>query len=325
MSKRNDRSNLYQSYQRNLIKATVSTNIGINNHDRLVKAYGAGANRIELLHQLRKQSKFTIWWFAIFFSLGLVCLALDPTGWFNVLDLFILMVNIYMVARGKLAGIYIGVFECVLYSFICLQSGLYGEIVKNMGICVPLNIYSIISWTVSMKKQKQDKYITSKKSKEIIIKKMKKTDYAKYFALFVTCAVGSYFLLRFALKQETALIFGSMALATTIVGKILTAQRYMESYIVFNIGSMICLLMWGQTLIESGFAIGDMTMILYQLACISNDIYAFDLWKSMYRKVAVNGGVILAKRHVNIKKIIKLRRQYKNLHWDKQIDIAKNS
>lgn len=325
MSKRNDRSNLYQSYQRNLIKATVSTNIGINNHDRLVKAYGAGANRIELLHQLRKQSKFTIWWFAIFFSLGLVCLALDPTGWFNVLDLFILMVNIYMVARGKLTGIYIGVFECVLYSFICLQSGLYGEIVKNMGICVPLNIYSIISWTVSMKKQKQDKYITSKKSKEIIIKKMKKTDYAKYFALFVTCAVGSYFLLRFALKQETALIFGSMALATTIVGKILTAQRYMESYIVFNIGSMICLLMWGQTLIESGFAIGDMTMILYQLACISNDIYAFDLWKSMYRKVAVNGGVILAKRHVNIKKIIKLRRQYKNLHWDKQIDISKNS
>ena len=325
MSKRNDRSYLYQSYQRNLIKATVSTNIGINNHDRLVKAYGAGANRIELLHRLRKQSKFTIWWFTIFFSLGLVCFALDPTGWFNVLDLFILMVNIYMVARGKLAGIYIGVFECVLYSFICLQSGLYGEIVKNMGICVPLNIYSIVSWTVSMKKQKQDKYTSSKKTKEIVIKKMKKKDYAKYFSLFVICAICSYFLLRFALKQEKALIFGSMALATTIVGKILTAQRYMESYIVFNIGSMICLLMWGQTLIESGFAIGDMTMILYQLACISNDIYAFDLWKSMYRKVAVNGGVILAKRNVNIKKIIKLRRQYRDLHWDKQIDMSKNS
>ena len=325
MSNRNDRTLLYQSYQRNLIKATVSTNIGINNHDRLVKAYGAGANRIELLHQLRKQSKFTLWWFTIFFSLGFVCLALDPKNWFNVLDLFILMVNIYMVARGKLAGIYIGIFECALYSFICLQSGLYGEIIKNMCICVPLNIYSIVSWTINMKKQKQDRYTSSKKSKEIVIKKMKKKDHAKYFGLFVICAIGSFFLLKFGLSQEKALILSSMALAITIVGKILTAQRYMESYIVFNIGSMICLLMWGQSLIESGFAIGDLTMILYQLACISNDFYAFDLWKSMYRKVAVNGGVILARRQVNIKKIIKLRRQYKNLHWDKKIDMAKNS
>ena len=176
MRKKYDKSHLYQSYQRNLIKATVSTNIGINNHDRLIKAYGAGASRIELLHMLRKQSKFTIYWFSIFISLGLVCLALDPSGWFTVLDLFILMVNIYYVAKGKLLGIYIGIFECCLYSFICYQTGLFGEVIKNMCICVPLNIYSIISWTLSTKKQKSEKYI-EKKPKDIVIRKMKKKEY----------------------------------------------------------------------------------------------------------------------------------------------------
>lgn len=325
MSRKNDRSNLYQSYQRNLIKATVSTNIGINNHDRLVKAYGAGAARIEILQKLKKQSKFTIYWFSIFLTLGLVCLVLDPTGWFNVVDLFILMINIYLVAKGKLSGIYLGIFECCLYSFICLKSGLYGEIIKNMGIAVPLNIYSIISWTISMRKQKQDKYISSKKNKEIVIKKMKKKDYFIYSSLFMVCFGAAYCLLGFGLGQEKALIFSSIALAMSIVGKILTAQRYMESYIVFNVGSMVCLLMWGQTMLESGFAISDATMIVYQLACITNDIYAYDLWKSMYRKVAVNGGVLLAQRRVNIKRIIKLRRQFRNLHWNKKVDMEKNS
>ena len=169
MKNKTDRSNLYQNYQRRLIRATVSTNIGINNHDRLVKAYGSGTQRIEILYRLRKQSKFTIWWFTIFITLGIVCLFLDPKGWFNVFDLFILMINIYLVAKGKLVGIYIGVLECIFYALICYKSQLFGEVLKVMCISVPLNIYSIISWTISMRKQKQEKYVETKQS-EIVIK-----------------------------------------------------------------------------------------------------------------------------------------------------------
>ncbi len=325
MNKKYDKSRLSQNYQRNLIKATVTATIGINNHSRLVKVYGAGAARVELLNKLQKQSKFTLWWFAIFYTLGLVCLILDPAGWFNVLDLFILMINIYLIARGKPIGVYIGILECCLYSFICLQTQLYGEVIKNMAISVPLNIYTIISWSISSRKQKNEKYIDKKKSDDIIIKKMKKKDYLIYGSLLVLFASLAFLLLKFGLKQKNAILLSSIALGISIVGKILTAQRYMESYVLFNIGSCICLLMWVQTMLQSTFSFADVTMIVYYLACITNDFYAYDLWKSMYRKIAVNGGVLLAMRKVNIKKIAKLRRQYRNLHWDKKIDMSKNS
>ena len=52
--------NRSESYKRNLIRATVADNIGINNRDRLIKTYGSQANRIEVLNKLKKQSKFTI-------------------------------------------------------------------------------------------------------------------------------------------------------------------------------------------------------------------------------------------------------------------------
>ena len=58
MKKSNSKSFRYQNYQRNLINVTTATNVGINNHDRLVKAYGSTANRIEVLNMLKKQSKF---------------------------------------------------------------------------------------------------------------------------------------------------------------------------------------------------------------------------------------------------------------------------
>ena len=325
MNKSNDRNDFYQYYQRNLIKATVTTNIGINNHDKLIKTYGAGADRIEILNKLKKQSKFTIYWYVIFITLGLICLIIDPSSWLNVLDLFIVMVNISLVAKGKLIGIYIGVFECFFYAFICYNSQLYGEIFKVLAISAQLNIYSIITWTIKMKKQKKEKFVDSTAEEDIVIRKLSKKQKILFAFLLVIISGIAYCFLRFILGQDNALILGSISLATMIVAKILSAMRCMESYVIFNTSDVICLLMWIQTTIQVGFSMSELSMIIYTLACFTNDIYAYGLWKSMYRKVAVNGGVILAMRKVNIKKIAKLRRRFRNLKWDKEIDMSKNS
>lgn len=322
--KKIDHKTLSQNYNRNLIRSTVSTNIGINNTERLIKVYGKGATRIELLNKLQKQSKFKIYWYTIFVILGLACLIIEPKSWFTVLDLFVVMVNIDLVARGKLSGIIVGITECFLYAFVCLQSQLYGEIVKTLGICVPLNIFSIISWTLAKRKTKKEKYKKTDDD-EIVIKRLSKKQKALYLLVFAGIVGASYCLLRFALKQQNALILGAVSLSITILCKILTARRFMDSWIIGICGDIICMLMWGQTIIETGFELSQLAMIVYYLACFTNDINAYGLWKNMYRKVAVNGGVLLAKRKVNIKRIVKLRRQYKNLHWDREVDTTKNT
>ena len=327
--KNNDRAELYQNYQRNLIKATVTTNVGINNPERIVKMYGANANRVELLTRLRKYSKFTITWYITFFFLGLVCLAINPSGWFFVIDLYVVMLNIDLVARGKIAGMYIGIFECFLYSFNSIQSGLWGEVIKMLGICVPLNIISLINWTKSLKKQKYEKF-SSKEDEDIVVKKLSKIEIVKFSIYGGLIAIACYSLLRFGLPligihQDTALELGAISLAISIISKILTARKNMETWVLCIVNDIICLLMWGQSIIVGGFDLSQISMIIYYLACFTNDVYAFSLWKSMYRKIAVNGGKLLAMRKVNIRRIIKLKRQFRNLHWDKKIDMEKNS
>lgn len=324
MKKSNTRSFRYQNYQRNLINVTTATNVGINNHDRLVKAYGSTANRIEVLNMLKKQSKYTIYWFIIFGLLGIACLIIDINGWFQVFDLYLVMVNIYLVAKGRLIGIALGIVECCIYAFICFKSQLFGEVIKVMCISVPLNIFSLISWKMASKKKEKDKFNT-KKDDDVIIRKLNKKLKLIFGAALIGCSGLAFLLLKFVIGQENALLLSSIALAITIVGKVLTARKYVESYILFLCGNIICLLMWGQTMIESGVNLSDLSMTVYYLACFSFDVYAYELWKSMYRRVAINGGVILAKRKVKINRIIKLRRQYRNLHWNKEIDIAKNS
>lgn len=327
--KNNDRANIYQNYQRNLIKATVATNVGINNPERVIKMYGTSANRVEILTRLRKYSKFTIYWYSIFFLLGLICLIISPSSWFFVLDLYVVMLNIDLVARGKLVGMYIGIFECFLYSFNAIQSGLWGEVIKMLCICVPLNVISIINWTKAIRKQKYERY-SSKQDEDIVVKKLSKKEFIKFGFIAVGVFIASYSLLRFGLPligitQDTALELGAISLTISIVSKILTARKNMESWFLCIINDIICLMMWAQSIITGGFDLSQISMIVYYLACFTNDIYAFSLWKSMYRKIAVNGGKILAMRKVNIRRIIKLKRQFKNLHWDKKVDMEKNS
>lgn len=325
MVKKN-RQNLYHSYQRNLIHATVGSTTGINNKDRLIKAYGSQANRIEILNKLQKQSKFTIWWFISFILMGIVCLILDFKGsWFNVFDLYFVMVNVYLIAKGKLSGIYIGILECFVYAFICWQSQLFGEVFKVLLISVPLNVYSVIQWKKGMKEKQKEKY-NKDDDADVVIKKMTKTGKLVCGISLVLVSVLCYLFLRFILGQTTALYLSSLSLAITIIGKVLTAKQYMETYAVFNISDIICLGMFVETIITTGFNIANLSMLIYYLALLLNDINAYSLWKAMYRKTAVNGGGFLfARRKISIRRIIKLRRQYKNLRWNREVDVNKNS
>lgn len=319
----NDKQIINQSYQRNLIRASVGSSVGINNHDRLISIYGKNADQIEILNKLKKQSKFTICWYIIFVLLGIVCIFIDWRSWIYVLDLYIVMVNIDLIARGKVLGIYIGIVECLLYSYISFTCSLYSEVIKNMLICIPLNILAIVTWTRSKRKNKVEKYQDN--DQDVEVKKMTKKQIL-FYAIFATITfVIVYLLTRFVLKQKTAVLIGSITLTNTIMTKILNAKGYMQSWIISILGDLLGIVLWSQSLLSNGIDTTQIPMIIFYIACFTNDVMAYKLWKGMYRKTTVNGGVLLAMRDVKITKIARLKRQYKNLRWNKEVDINKNS
>ncbi len=318
-----DNNNSFQEhYKINLIRVMKSGTYRINNHHKLIKAYGKDSIKPSLLQKLKQQSIFYQIWFSIFILLGGILLILDPTNWLNVFDLFIVMLNIYLVAKRKVIGIYVGLLECIIYGIICLFNGFYGEVINAFMLYTPLYIYEIFSWTLTLKKQK--KYNHSDND-ELLVNKLSKKQLLLYSISSLMIFVLSYILLKYILQQEHALLFSALSMAISIIGEIMIAKCFMESYILLYLGELIGLLIWVQSMIETTFTMEGITMIVYYLATFSNNLYGYYLWRDIYRKVAVKYGVLFNKRKVKIKKIIKLRRRFRNLHWDKKVDIAKNS
>ncbi len=323
----NEKTNISDNYSRKLISGKVTATAGIRNPDNLNMVYGLGANRIEVLRALEKQNKFRLIWYITFFLLGIVCLILEPKSWFYVLDLYVCMVNVDLVSQGKLVGVYIGIIECFMYAYICYVSGLFGEVIKMFAINVPLNIFTLISWTKNLREQKKISYKKNEEEENAVtIRKLSKKSYLWLIPAIAVLYVGCYFGLQ--ALGTSALIFSAGVLVCTIFNKILNGLRYKENWLFSILANVISVGMWIQVIItssENGINLMELAPLVCTLANLVNGFYGYSMWKSMYRKVAVNGGEILAIRKVSIKKIIKLRRKYQTLIWNKERDIEKNS
>ena len=313
------------NYSRRLIRGNVTATRGVTNPHNLTTVYGHAANRIEVLRALEKQNKFRLIWYTIFFVLGIVCLILEPKSWFYVLDLYVLLFNIDLASQGKLIGVYLGILECFMYVYISYISGLYGEIIKMLAISVPLNVFTIINWSKNLKQQKNKQKTDDENS--VTIRKLNKSTILWVPLILIVIYVPSFFGLK--ALNTSALIFSAGALTLTIFNKILNGLRFKESWIFGIASSIISFVMWLEVMLSSinttGFNIIELPVVLSMVACLSNSFYGYSMWKSMYRKIAVNGGEVLAIRKLKIKKIIKLRRQYQKFIWNKEVDTNKNS
>lgn len=324
----NEKIDISQKYSRKLITGKVTATNGVRNFQNLNFSNYASKNRIDILRSLEASTKFRLIWYIIFVALGIACLIVEPKGWFCVLDLIVLMINVDLVTRGKVIGIYIGIIECVMYAYISYKSALFGEAIKMLLINIPLNIFSIISWTKSYKKQKGDtKKYTQEETSTISVRKMSLKNIWWLALIFIGLYVGSYFGLK-ALGTNV-LILSTLSFVLMIFTKLLNGLRYLESWICDILTCFSNLVLWAIVIFtntQSGFNLAELPVLAIQLALLSNAIFAFIMWKIMYRKVAVDGkGMLYQKRELNINKIITLKRQYQKLYWNKKVDERRNN
>ena len=174
--------------------------------------------------------------------------------------------------------------------------------------------------------QQETQYKTKDQENTVTIRKLNKKSLVWLPIVLIAIYTLSYFGLN--LIGTSALIFSAGAFTCTIFNKILNGLRFKESWYFSIISNLISTGMWVQIMVSAGsqgISLTELPALISTFACLSNSFYGFNIWKSMYRKIAVNGGEVLAMRKIKINKLIKLRRQYQHLVWDKKVDINKNS
>ena len=307
------------NFKNNLILGKSDATKGAFSNQTLYEKYGISSSRAIMVKHIYNDFKFKVWWYIIFLSIALACLIIAPYSYLSVIELVVVLVNIDLLSRAKLSGHFVALVEVFLYGYISYKNGLYGEVFKSLVINLGLTIFAIISWLKSMKQQNQ-----KSESKKIKIRKLSTKGWILSACLFVVVGVGAYFAL--GAIGTNSLILSSITFSISVTCKTLNALCYKESWFLQIVQSFISLCLWVSVLITAGLSdLSNLPILAVYLAAITNAIYAYLVWKTMYKKAVVNGGKLFALRPLKVNRIIRLRRRYKTLVWNKKVDMAKNS
>ena len=263
-----------------------------------------------------RAGKFEVVWYPVFLIAGLLCLILIPLLTemvladilllcFSVLSLWLSMAANNLVAKGFRIGLLLSVIGMALYVVVCLFQKVWGEILINVLMYIPLEIVGYINWAKS----------SSDGGKLDEIKVMSAKTRILYILLLLGITFGGFAVLKLPFINQQFAIFNALSIAGCVVGDLARNKRYLEVwpfFMVCNIGGIIlwlCQIFAG----GSGVTLAILPTALSFCATLSNNFNGLNIWYTLYKNANKNGGVILAKRQVDIKKIIKLKRVYKNM------------
>ncbi len=276
--------------------------------------------RTESIEQLMyKTGKFEFFWYPTFLILGLLCLILVPIATslntagvlllvFSVLSLWLSMTGNNLTAKGYRTGMLICTINMIIYVGISFYQKVWGEVIINALIYIPLEIYGFFKW----KKNEELINATGKRNEDVY--KMNGKEWLIYGSLLVVLTVVVWALLQFVLKQSYA-IFNAISIAGCIVGDLARNKRFFETWYFFMVCNIGGIILWALQIFGGG---GDVTFAILPtmisfLATLSNNFNGLYIWNYLHNKTCRNGGVYLAKRKVSIQKIAKIKRTFKKM------------
>ena len=242
-------------------------------------------------------------WFLVIFVIASIFSFISPVlmgqGWGSVFSL-LGIIGLICSVSGVIASIYQARAEIILYAFLLTntvtygwvswENALYGQVIQNIILLLPIQIAGLIAWKRNLAKSK---------NKEIQIKKLTAKKWIITIIGLLICW-GLYYLLLVNLPNIVSAIFGvtispdaspvmdSLTTVLTVTAMILTSLRYIEQWyfwIITNIGVVLFI----QSLLEttnitSAIIVSDFSGMINWIQYGVGAIYGFYLWRKMYKK-----------------------------------------
>lgn len=242
-------------------------------------------------------------WFLVIFVLASIFSFFSPAlmgqGFSSVFSL-LGIIGLICSVSGVIASIYQARAEVIVYAFLLTntvtygwvswENALYGQVIQNIILLLPIQIAGLIAWKKNLSKSK---------NKEIQIKKLTAKKWIiTIIALFICW--GLYYLLLVNLPEIVHALFGvtispdaspvmdSLTTVLTVMAMILTSLRYIEQWyfwIVCNIGVVLFIQsLFETTNITSAIIVSDFSGMINWVQYGVGAVYGFYLWKKMYNK-----------------------------------------
>ena len=146
----------------------------------------------------------------------------------------------YLASIQKRIGYFFGLANALLIAYVGFENGFYGTFIINILIFAPLEIYGFIAWSHNLNRKRDVKIRRLNRQKSLIVTS--------------ACVVGSVMLGYLLTKipgQQMAFLDSTIG-CLDICALLMMNLRYLESWWLWVISSILSVIMWAITFFTGG-------------------------------------------------------------------------
>ena len=280
---------------------------------KLQRSEDPSANKLGIIIALQKTSLFEKLWYPTFIIAGILCLIfIKPFSFelcFAVLSMWLYMLANNLIARGKIYGLIISIISASLYVVVSFFAKVYGEVIINLLLYIPLDALAIINFKRNINKE----------TEKIEVNKLNLKKWG-IVILSTTTITLLVFAILFFIPGQAFPLLNALSISLFLMGIFVRNFRYMEFWYFDLLGNIATITLWILVSSTTPNTLFGLPSAISSIAVLLNNIYGIYYWQKLYKINKVDGGVYI-KRKVKIKKVIKLRRRYnKALLWNKNLE-----
>lgn len=200
---------------------------------------------------------------------------LTMAEWYIVVNSVLACLCVFTQAKGKVITQFIGITWSVFYIYIAITQNLWGEVILNLGVIVPMYLYGIINW---MRHKQQDNNIVK-------IAELSKKELTILSCSFIPIFIVIYFLLQ--ALNTAQLLMSTLSFALLVPAMYLLMRRSKYSNYAFLLQDLVYIILWLCVVMQGG---GNyLCIVISNIIQVGFDIYAIIEWRKLEKKQKEKG------------------------------------
>lgn len=216
-------------------------------------------------------------WLIIFLAIQIALFVIEPDSWLATIAAISGILCVVFVGKGKISNYFFGLISVSLYAYISYTFNLYGEMMLNLLVYVPVQFIGFYFWQKNMTNQNT---LNKAGASEVIAKALNLKQWA-ILAVVTLIGTVTYIELLKYLGSALAVLDGA-TVVISIVAQVLMVLRYREQWALWIIVNIMTISLWAVLYFQNGET--SLPLLVMYVMYLCNSVYGYYNWMKLEKR-----------------------------------------